>query len=99
MLNFTPGPWKIFEGYGASRFSPAIVDSIPDVDGKCVANLICHAANTNPDCKANAKLIAAAPDILNALDDLVRAHELPGEHNEVEQALRAAVALLEGLGK
>ena len=99
MLNFTPGPWKIFDGYGASRFSPAIVDSIPDVDGKCVANLICHAARTNENYHDNAKLIAAAPHLLNALNDLVRAHELPGDHNEVEQSLRASVALLEGLGK
>lgn len=68
MNNHTPGPWKIFDGYGASRFAPAVVDSIPDVDGKCVANCICHVASTNPDCVANAQLIAAAPDMLAALD-------------------------------
>jgi hypothetical protein len=65
-MNYTPGPWKIFDGWGSSRFSPAIVDSIPDVDGKCVANCICHVASTNESVEANAHLIAAAPDLLEA---------------------------------
>ena len=54
----TPGPWRI---YGkAKNHHVAIIDSIPDVDGKVVANCICHVALTNPDWEANANLIAEA---------------------------------------
>ena len=63
----TPGPWKIFDGYGSEFGKPIIVDSIPDVDGKCVANCICYMSTTNDDCLANARLIAAAPEMLDVL--------------------------------
>ena len=66
-MSHTPGPWKIFDGWGSSRFSPVIVDSIPDVDGKCVANCICHVASSNDVAEANARLIAAAPELAEAL--------------------------------
>jgi hypothetical protein len=66
-MSHTPGPWKIFEGCGADKRRPVIVDSIPDVDGKFVGNCICFAASTNPDIEANANLIAAAPEMLEAL--------------------------------
>jgi hypothetical protein len=62
----TPGPWKRYEGYGVDFRRPVITDSIPDRDGKCVANCICYVATTNQDWDANAKLIAAAPDLLLA---------------------------------
>ena len=66
-MSHTPGPWKIFEGWGADKRRPVIVDSIPDVDGKFVGNCICFAASTNPDIEANANLIAAAPEMLECL--------------------------------
>jgi hypothetical protein len=47
------------------------VDSIPDIDGKCVANCICHVASSNDNAEANARLIAAAPDMLEALEEIV----------------------------
>lgn len=66
----TPGPWKIFGGPShPQRHHLAVIDSIPDVDGKIVANCICHLASTNPDSDANAQLIATAPDLLEACDD------------------------------
>jgi hypothetical protein len=67
----TPGPWKIFDGWGASRDRPVVVDSIPDIDGKCVANCICHVASSNDNAEANARLIAAAPEMLEALEDIL----------------------------
>ena len=45
-----------------------ITDSIPDRDGKCVANCICYVATTNGDWDANAKLIAAAPEMLRVVN-------------------------------
>ena len=49
---------------------------------------------------ANASLIAAAPELVKALDELVMAIELPGNHCEVEQALRhAKSALAKAVGR
>lgn len=100
MSKHTPGPWKIFDGWGSSRCTPTIVDSIPDVDGKCVANCICYLSSTNENAFSNAQLIAAAPELLNALEDFVKACNIPGDTNlgvEVEMAFRQADALLEKL--
>lgn len=66
----TPGPWKVYDGYGVDSRKPVIVDSIPDQDGKCMANCICYVATTNPDFEANARLIAAAPALLDAVIEL-----------------------------
>lgn len=63
----TPGPWKVYEGYGADSHKPIIVDSIPDSDGKCMANCICYVATTNQNYEANSRLLAAAPDLLESL--------------------------------
>ena len=64
----TPGPWKIFDGYGSELRKPIIVDSLPDVEGRCVANCICYLATTNDDYRANALLIAAAPEMRELLE-------------------------------
>ena len=88
----TPGPWKIFDGWGASRDRPVVVDSIPDIDGKCVANCICHVASSNDNAEANARLIAAAPDLLEALECMVigaAACAIP--HPKERQVLQDAV--------
>lgn len=69
-MNHTPGPWKRYEGYGADFRRPIITDSIPDQDGKCIANCICYVATTNDDMQANADLIAAAPELLEILAEL-----------------------------
>jgi len=65
--NHTPGPWKIHDrGIHQNRYL-AVVDSIPDKDGKVVANCICHVSMTNPDADANARLIKMAPQMLEDL--------------------------------
>jgi hypothetical protein len=87
----TPGPWKIHRGKHNSCYL-AIIDSIPDQDGKVVANCICHVAMTNDDRTANANAIAALPDLIAAcemaikqiesLDDVLNqsGHEVIGWH-------------------
>jgi hypothetical protein len=71
MSEHTPGPWKVFDGWGSSKFAPVVVDCIPDVEGKFVGNCICHIASTNADAFANARLIAAAPLMYEALEEIV----------------------------
>lgn len=68
MSQHTPGPWVVREFptaiYGQTAYW--VLDSIPDVDGKVVANAICQATGTNRHEVGNARLIAAAPDLLQA---------------------------------
>ena len=85
----TPGPWKIFEGWGADRNRPVIVDSIPDVDGKFVGNCICYAASTNPDIEANAKMIAAAPKMLAALKMVLQHGRIDDSESRMSQVAAA----------
>jgi hypothetical protein len=71
----TPGPWIVHRGSRRQndRDYMAVIDSIPDRDGQVVANCICHVAGTNPDKIANADLIAAAPDLLEACELMIDA--------------------------
>jgi len=73
---FTPGPWKKFSWLN-DRYL-AVIDSIPDRDGAVVANCICHVALTNEDAKANARLIAAAPELLAACEAFIDADSQDG---------------------
>ena len=94
MTKHTPGPWKIFEGWGADKRRPVIVDAIPDDEGKFVGNCICYAASTNPDIEANARLIAAAPDLLDHLKHMVRLveTELKEDGGHILQGAKDAIA-------
>lgn len=55
----TPGPWKVF------RTDAGELDSITTMDGLCVASTVTFYGNNQGE--ANARLIAAAPDLLAAL--------------------------------
>lgn len=54
----------------------------------------CNDSPPEDEAIANALLIAAAPELANALDDLVLAVELPGDHSEIPGALELAKAAL-----
>jgi hypothetical protein len=102
--NHTPGPWAVET---AKRF---IGDSEETYDSLCVtfssplrAKLICElGADTLPDNPHNAHLIAAAPDLLDILRDLLdwgRVHISPAHDTAAHLLLvRAfeAVAKAEG---
>jgi hypothetical protein len=87
----TPGPWKRYEGYGVDFRRPVITDAIPDRDGKCVANCICYVATTNGNWDGNAKLIAAAPDLLTACINVAKSMEDTQIYEPELAILRAAI--------
>ena len=62
----TPGPWSLMEDIYVDKYEKN------SEQGKQVVELV-HGVNMTPEeKKANARLIAAAPDILEALQDSVK---------------------------
>jgi hypothetical protein len=89
----TPGPWKVAEREGCYR-------SINGVAWYGLAKVVTRMDGTERDCKdgaANARLIAAAPDLLAACI-LAAAHH-QGFHSVPGKALRAAIAKALGATK
>jgi len=79
----TPGPWKVWN----FADDPRHVAVGPDAGGLAVADVVacnahgCYTAATEARGQANARLIAAAPALLAALQKLVRAIDrLPGNN-------------------
>lgn len=66
MSGHTPGPWRVIDlepqGYGDPKF---VTNEIECVDGRVVASVI-H--DSFDEYSMNATLIAAAPDLLEALE-------------------------------
>jgi hypothetical protein len=90
MIKHTPGPWHNKEGY---RFLNARSDKGVVADIRIVGGVI------TPEDKANARLIAAAPDMLQALRDI--AAETTGYDNEdiiaaIQGICRAAITKAQG---
>ena len=84
MSNHTPGPWKIFDDH-------------PDPDLLCLH--VYHGDEQIADVSElkNARLIAAAPDLLEALENLLKVHEGEGgtQYHAGDMA-RAAIAKAKG---
>ena len=81
--NHTPGPWK-------ADLSPGSFRTVDGADGECVAkvDLVITKANSNkwqPDTEtteANTRLIASAPELLEALQALVDYCQTPRHQSE-----------------
>ena len=87
MSGHTPGPWRLNSdalvvGNGALKMSIAIAyDSSTAADGV-----------SREEMKANARLIAAAPELLEALKDALCALEVCGKDYPAAGKARAAIA-------
>jgi hypothetical protein len=102
-MSFTPGPWRVVETPTKSRFSAGwreIQGPGPRWQGVVWADWYQAGEDTYSGVKiseADAHLIAAAPDLLAALQELLEyaaVSEIPGEAY-IQQA-RAAIAKAEG---
>ncbi len=96
----TPGPWRVTE----SNLRKVVSDSLDGFDPLAGENVI-GGAWTGPRAYANARLIAAAPDLLEALEDALSGwHYIRTYHGDlygvgwvrVENAATAAIAKAKG---
>jgi hypothetical protein len=102
MTTHTPGPWKI--GYSTVR---PIIEIYRLADDRksalTIAEIDC--SQNFDEAEANARLIAAAPDLLEALEEITRRYALldarlvAGQHNEPNGTItraRATIAKAKG---
>jgi hypothetical protein len=95
MSKHTPGPWKAKKWVGTDLYDD------PDRPFVEVGNVHWSPKNWKPAAAikqtANARLIAAAPELLEALENLLKVHEGEGgtQHNAADMA-RAAIAKAKG---
>ena len=87
MSKHTPGPWtvqlaQITPTSKATKFE-VVTDEWDVVAGRVGIRK-----------ESDAILIASAPDLLDALDNLLSACQLPGDHCEMEQAIAAGIAAI-----
>lgn len=81
----TPGPWEIRR----PRYGKGLTREIWGVDGKCVTGMT-ERMTTGVTTEANARLIAAAPELMGALEWLADSGEV--ESPEALAVIRDAIA-------
>lgn len=81
-MTFTPGPWRIRARAGSSCWVLPVEDDEPPV-----AQLY----DVNPEIDGNARLIAAAPDLLDACIGYLEAQTVE-EADDYHAAMKRAVA-------
>lgn len=84
----TPGPWRASQPDGVEHAH------VSDVGGYAEGD-ICTTWSAAGDAFANALLIAAAPDMLAALEELLALH-IAHHNNPAHVRARAAIALASG---
>lgn len=92
MASFTPGPWVV-RHFPTDR-SSYVVTTTPDKDGKFVGSIIAF-PTTDPNHEANARLIAAAPDLLEACEAMLKEMQVWENEQGIHPAAtfaRAAIA-------
>tara|TARA_R110000824_G_scaffold308609_1_gene496046 strand:+ start:114 stop:431 length:318 start_codon:yes stop_codon:yes gene_type:complete len=66
---WTPGPWDVRPGWGLNAIEVAPVDDAPDLVGEPTE--VAGISDCYTEHEANAHLIAAAPELYEALESLV----------------------------
>lgn len=91
----TPGPWKLEVGDHSHRYS-----LVTDEDDRTIHYK--YGSGTAYDAEkdeANARLIAASPEILGALTEIVASFGKPIPHSESAPIQRARAAIAKATGK
>lgn len=83
----TPAPWTIKEHEDKNHG----IDITEGDNGKVIANVTSHFIAEHTEAQANAKLIAAAPELLEALKELI---EYLGEEWQQDQFIIKAQAAI-----
>jgi len=93
MSKHTPGPWEIEGHY---HFGYRWISG-PEHSQLAQVVWCMEYEDRSPSCEANAHLIAAAPELLEALENLLKVHEGEGgtQHHAGDMA-RAAIAKAKG---
>lgn len=94
---FTPGPW-IIDRDAAPYSPPAFVIADPD-DHWVLAEVYAHETTDEPGVEANAYLIAAAPDLYEALAALLPCVNKWSTPTANHAAIRAEAALAKAGGQ
>lgn len=90
MKNYSISPWKLAHAWGSAGY----IRTIRDAQGEHIAH-VCDLEDDLPEATANARLMAAAPDLLDALRDLIDYFGDADIDNGLDEALtqcRAAIA-------
>lgn len=83
-MKHTPGPWSVnVIGQHWNNKTLTHIEVTFGHDGECICDTVYNPADAN--------LIAAAPDLLEALQDALHAYDKHGEHPEWDFA-RAAIS-------
>lgn len=94
MSQHTPGPWRVCAEVGGgigSTLGAAISDDTPEQN--FIARIVRN-DQLRDDYEGNARLIAAAPELLDALRELVQATPTPLHNDRQIAAFDTAVRLL-----
>jgi hypothetical protein len=101
--NHTPGPWKFWPTHWAGGSDSHKIDGkntiwIETEKGDEIARVVPERIYTNPTVMANARLIAAAPELFDALELALEIIEAtgPGSYPVAEEQIRAAIAKAKG---
>ena len=100
MSKFTAGPWAVFHDHPNPKTAKSIA-YIRVADGSKqyewgFPEIACCYGCKNPEQAANARLIAAAPELLEALQDALCALECCGKVSPVATKAIAAIAKATG---
>lgn len=90
MKNHTPAPWQVAENIFGNTCTYEVYTNVPTKSGMGGYTRICEV--TPRDQKANANLIAAAPDLLEACELVLMSDDLA-----VRDVVRAAIAKAKGM--
>ena len=96
----TPGPWSVMAGDNYEIRSPLLPREYPHhCKEDSTGDFVAYVGNHAPDFgEANANLIAAAPELLDALIGLVAWADDPRRDDPVEDLRKARAAVATALG-